>query len=181
MANKKPTKPTQRKNWAKYTIIGVIVVLFVPVFAFVGYQKYLDKVDAERFSTLQSDFKKLQTEFNKIDPGWEYSEGCTAGGKLDDFKTCSVSLSNDNMKNDNQLDTVLEAYRKLLPEFDAKIGQRDYINDDGLPAVNMQLKGRGMFTGVLCDLSTTTRSGVKIMYVYCRDSARNFYFDRTDR
>jgi hypothetical protein len=181
MANAKTNKPNKQTNWKKYILVGVIALIVAAPLLYFGYQKYLDEVDADRFAALRSDFKKLQTEFNKIDPGWEYSEGCTAGGKLDDFKTCSAALVNRRVTNQRALKDDMKIYKEQLVTFAVKTDVYSYVSDTKQPALGIQVKGQDLQDGIICDLDLSGDSKLKNISLYCRDSARKFYFDRTDR
>ena len=93
MVKRKAQKQTGSKR-QMFLILGCIT-LFVCIW-FIFSNKHSDlQQEAEGFAKLKSDFLTLQSEFNKIDPGWKYSEGCTgSGGVFDRDKATDCTLVN---------------------------------------------------------------------------------------
>lgn len=182
MSKKQKNSAKTKKPWLKYGVLTLLGLVVVGVVAFWGYQNYQDKVDADRFATLQADFKKLQVEFNKIDPGWEYSEGCTAGGLLDDFKTCGVSLSNNKLRQ-SDIQKAANTYGDIISATDdVRLGSRHQFSHDSKEYIE-QLLSRKDMKDANCDLllQKAITSETLSSSVGCSHPAQSFYFKRSDR
>lgn len=182
MAKTNKKSPVKHKRpWGKYILFTLVALALIVPAAYINYQKQLDKVDAERFATLQLDFKKLQVEFNKIDPGWKYKEGCAAGGKLDDFKVCTVVIQDDVQS--NSADTVLSKYSRLMVQIDPSLSLGRKFNttsDAGSYYVGYVVDNKNVNDGS-CELGAIQKGDSSVsLSLSCSNSARDFYFVRTD-
>ena len=99
MAKKTTTQPRKKRH----IILKVIVILLVIIAGLIIYTNWnnqrLAQEDRQKFMTLKSDMLQLQTEFNKIDAGWEYSEGCNDKGEVfrhNEASSCHVDLIRNN-------------------------------------------------------------------------------------
>jgi len=176
MANTKPKQSTRQRSWKKYMLIGLVVLVIVVPLGLWGYQKYLDKVDADRFAALQSDFKKLQTEFNKIDPDWEYEEGCTETGAPFGRGTisCQVSLTNtaDVFKNSALYEYSLKSVLEINNE-EQRSGKSDEGND--FAGLGFDAKGHLGLGRCVLRVEKATES-----HVLCNYEARKAYYPMSE-
>ena len=175
MANTKSNKNTGRKSWKKYVLIGMaVVLLFAAYVIYRGYDLYQDRVDASRFYTLQWDFKKLQTEFNKVDPGWEYSERCSAAHYAlgDGQPSCEVAIYAKSKGA-----TAQENRASYLSSAGMIIGEVANTESDSMKS--LQRKGFDQPGSSYCAIrfgSNESKASVT-----CSGAARSFYFERSDR
>jgi len=171
MASKKTNKSKSRENWKKYAFIGVVGIVLVAVFSYVGYQSYLNKADADRFAALQSDFKKLQTEFNKIDQGWEYEEDCVAPHFVfnEGQPSCQVEI-----RNKNRIQGKDTEYIRLSQELVGHIN--DASSQNTATHKSLARKGFDSVGKSYCALELGHES-----YVRCVGESKKFYFLRTDQ
>lgn len=105
---KKSSKPRQHVTQKrKYAIILIVCILGAMVifglYRWYEHERMLAQ-EAETYASLRQDMKNLHQEFNKIDPGWVYHEGCQGMGEV--YKrnvpgTCSIELEykNDAVRN----------------------------------------------------------------------------------
>jgi len=158
---------TKQKTLILLSVPLVILgVWFIP--------KYLER---QKFMTLKQDMLALQTEFNKIDPGWEYNEGCYA--KKEKFKEdqpsyCYLSIELDVPPKNN-----FEDYRKnalLLSKF--HIMRESTFEDQGrtLKDVNMNY----LPASINCGLGgKSTEQSMQNLTLQCTADASDFYFPKT--
>ncbi|MBP7775151.1 MAG: hypothetical protein KA069_00975 [Candidatus Saccharimonas sp.] len=93
----------------------LIIILIVSILALLGYlfkDGYNSPLQREAvgFTGLKQDFLALQQEFNKVDTGWVYGEGCTgSGGVFDRDKAtdCSMAITNRQIKSPEKLQQYL--------------------------------------------------------------------------
>lgn len=169
MANK---KTAQKKNWKRYILFGGLALLLLVVFTgYKLYQLHLDRTDAFKFMTLQSDFKKLQMEFNKIDPGWEYSEGCSAAHFTfgDGQPSCEVALK----ASDGAVEEKKSYYLTKASEIVGK------VENEEVSPIELIRSGFTKAGSSYCAISFGSEEFKA--YVRCSSEAREFYFQRTDR
>lgn len=159
------------------SIAAVVAIVLV----FFAYQKYLDYADKKRFSELKADMLSLQAEFNKIEPGWEYSEGCTAGGTVFDeeaHKGCSIELQNNKGEfGDYSIRSLSDTFSRYAIEkgyFKSVKDRGEYI-EDGMKHDTVSLEREGITEG-RCFIDSTSYS----VHLACRNDARDFYFKRVD-
>lgn len=68
--------------------------------------------------TLKQDMLALQTEFNKIDKGWEYGEGCSSRDRLTNVNVaagCMAGITNKELGAE-QVRVVAEKYLSYLTQ-----------------------------------------------------------------
>jgi len=185
---KKQKKPSAKPGLSRgqYILLTLLALVVVLPTAYLGYHVYLNKADARKFATLQSDFKKLQGEFNKIDPGWEYGESCVGrGGVYSDGQASSCAMSISNNFKRATLRTISNDYREAIKRTGLFIieGDDKAFQSDGKEHLETILTNKG--TGEkTCDLLITLESRMNMEYsasIGCRSPARSFYYDRIDR
>jgi hypothetical protein len=173
MKKKSPSKKTKKPS--NLTIIGAVFVALIAVF--LSWNLYVHFQDKQKFMTLKQDMLTLQTEFNKIDPGWMYSEWCHAKGekfKENEVSSCGISLKTTR-------DINLEKYNVLE---DSKnifvIGPTEIIKDD---IHNRTFNNKGVYYKPLfnCIFSGEKIDAVNTdeVNVSCSSSALEFYFPKT--
>ena len=92
---KTPKTHTLSNKTTIFISISLFLFVILPLSIF-AYIKLLDYQDAQKFQSLKADMLALQTEFNKIMPGWEYEEGCWGGGgpyNVREAQGCNVSIT----------------------------------------------------------------------------------------
>ena len=169
----------------KFGIKRIIVVLVgILVIYAAGYtimQQLALRQEADGFAKLKQDFLALQTEFNKIDPGWQYSEGCRGkGGVYERNKAsdCSMSIYNPMVSNTNKI----ELYLKVINNTKYFIVGSDKV--DTRPSYKIQAKA---FPSSNCTITYSDSISVgdqissRFLSFGCISSAHQFYFPRTDR
>ena len=179
--SKKTPKPTAKpRTLSKKAIILITIplLLFVilPLSIF-AYIKLLDYQDAQKFQSLKADMLALQTEFNKIMPGWEYEEGCWGGGgpyNVREPQGCRLYISLDNydfdLKKQQDFLTAVDVVKRFRLE-----SEREY-EYKGLPYVAWRY--RYNVGGVGC-LLTSDRASDKYstgIEMICSGVARSFHF-----
>ena len=178
--SKKTPKPTPKpRRLSKKAIILITIPLLIFVIlplSIFAYIKLLDYQDAQKFQSLKADMLTLQTEFNKIMPGWEYEEGCREGG---------VPFGRGNMICTSRL----KAPDVAIDYSDAYIAKvRDVMNVDGLEEYQKESRGEskhGVRFGVkpfnrdnggcLIEFEELANSKTSVT-LYCTYMARNAYF-----
>lgn len=175
MAKKQNKLTTKAKRpWGKYVLVALLLIIVLLPVTYVGYQKYLDKADADRFAKLQSDFKRLQGEFNRIDPGWEYSEGCSAAhyASGDGQPDCEVAVHANNIGKIAQ-----EKDSLYLAAVESIIGK---VSSTDSPSLKSLLRDGFTETGhSVCAISLGSADSKA--YARCSSEAQDFYFTRTDQ
>lgn len=185
MAKKKTVK-TKSKKW-QWIVLAALVLL---VLAYLGghrAQQAAEKADADRFAALQTDFKKLQTEFNKIDPGWQYSEGCEAKGDVANPENrilCSVTIENSTLSHVTySIDVATSRYASVTENqirSMKNIKDSSYRNSKGADYSNRVFSRSGIENG-LCEISSTYVAPYVTTSLTCNDEAQKFYFPKTDK
>lgn len=137
--------------------------------------------EAEGFTKLKQDILDLQKEFNKVDAGWTYHEGCVgAGGVFDRNKATSCSLGIQSVKSMDM--KKFDEYKKLTI---SDKGQRRFKTDSEQPAdANRFFLSSDPFPKSQCSISLISAdepSGSKYISIGCSADAHQFYFERTDR
>ena len=156
----------------------LFVILPLSIFAYI---KFLDYQDAQKFQSLKADMLTLQTEFNKIMPGWEYEEWCWGGGGPFDRRFaqgCALSMGLKEYNFEPQMQKAFIESIEANGHFRFE-SQRQYEHK-GLPYVAWWYK---YFKGdANCSLTSDRVSdeyatGINIS---CSGSARKFYFQQQD-
>jgi hypothetical protein len=127
---KSPAKPNLSKR--KYILLALVALIVVLTTSYLGYRVYLDNADAKKFASLKSDMQNLQTRFNRINSGWQYSEGCQETGSPfgEGIKSCTVNLAfNGRTDNFNKATEYIEAVKSNLHIKNEVT--RNYISDEG--------------------------------------------------
>lgn len=177
-------KPTTKKNTKKPTrkslsVLKIVLLASVAIVAslFVYNQTQLNN-EKNSFMQLRSDFLSLQTEFNKVDPGWTYSESCNGkGGVYNDNEASNCSLtvysSIKGKASKNKIDEYIQKINEIL-----------------VPSNGAQLKIDGSFVkfkhstssnSYYAGCSSNFMDDTSYAFVQCSDSAHQFYFQRADR
>lgn len=125
--------------------------------------------------TLRQDMLEPQSEFNKIDSGWQYSEWCHAKGekfKENESSSCGMSLANYGAENINRYTSLIEKYFRVadnLPDQTIK----DTVNING--RVLKYLTN----DSISCDSGETIINNKSSISLSCSGSALDFYFPKT--
>lgn len=156
-------------------LIALIVsVLLLVAYLFKGYNPDLQQ-EADGFTKLKQDFLKLQQEFNKVDNGWAYSDGCTgSGGVFDRDKAtdCSMSVTSNNTVDPAKI----LSYKDLAISngvFDASSVKQIDVKAYSMKSVN--------FPSSNCVLEIIDENGLEKITLGCSGKAHYFHFPRTDR
>lgn len=160
-------KPKFKLPLSPKVVIPVLIVLAVLAFYVVPRI-----VDYTKFMTLKHDMLAIQSEFNKIDPGWEYSESCNPNGQK--FKQNEVSSCAINIKKSSTKDTRIFV-DKIKSKSVFKLGRYYEIDDyDGkYRAYEVGYKNnRARCSFVISSPSSEQSFG-------CSSSALDFYFPRS--
>lgn len=164
------SQPSKKFSPIRLFLFFIVAAILV-VLTWNWYVHYQDK---QKFMTLKQDMLSLQTEFNKIDPGWTYSEWCHAKGekfKENEASSCGITLKN----------TVREvsAYLDSISVNASLTRDTSYIDDQGLKHDNRSVvfpnnkKMKCEFTSHLHNANS------KNAWLSCSDSALDFYFPKT--
>ncbi|MFZ1812517.1 MAG: hypothetical protein WAU02_03305 [Candidatus Saccharimonadales bacterium] len=165
---------------------NLILLLILVMVLFLGYflKDYNPKLqqEAEGFTKLKQDLVSLQKDFNKVDNGWQYREGCTgSGGVFDRDKAtgCAVSISNKDVNKPEDLSKYLAMLNNYYPrvfQYLEKKGMSEsyYVFESkSLPESNCSLE---IVSDHLGD-----RDEPRYITFGCSHDAHYFYFPRTDR
>jgi len=171
MKRKYPSKKTKRPS--NLMIIGFIFAALVTIF--LSWNQYTHFQDKQKFMTLKQDMLALQAEFNKIDPGWTYSEGCHAKGekfKENEASSCGISLSiSKNIEISKYKDLVSSVGKfEIKREYDFE----DYGRKDHNLSINYSLN-----SSVACSFGLSLQLERQSSGFGCHDSALEFYFPKT--
>ncbi|MFZ1812375.1 MAG: hypothetical protein WAU02_02495 [Candidatus Saccharimonadales bacterium] len=181
----------------KFGIKRIIVVL-VGVFVIyaAGYtimQQLALRQEADGFAKLKQDFLALQTEFNKIDPGWEYSEGCRGkGGVYNDNQpsSCSLVLASKAVADYPAIQNKFDDYIKIMKgvsgfqaiglKNEVRLSISDPTNTTSLTTLHLTNQS---FDRTGCDLKDYVLNdkllgGIKLE---CHHTATAFHYPRYDR
>lgn len=122
--------------------------------------------------TLKQDILSLQAEFNKIDPGWEFIEGCKSKGekfKQNEASSCYVQLEIP-MKVD------IQKYKPILN--DNFIPLREYDFKDQYNNNHTLNLGHKIYLDVGCGIGASIYEDQDKSFISCHDSALDFYSRR---
>ncbi|MGB3009180.1 MAG: hypothetical protein WBB33_02375, partial [Candidatus Saccharimonadales bacterium] len=180
-ANTMPSKKTPQKK-SHFTKAFPILVFAVAIAlaGFLGYKWYAHQsmltAEKKSFETLRTDMKSLQAEFNKIDPGWEYSEGCHGNGQEIRYtaSSCFVSVY-------KSIDPVNTKNIVVQSQFFDEAESSSFI-DNNIKYDVQKITYRNDYN-FLCDFITSQNEndGKKSMGFNCSRSAHQFYFDDKDK
>ncbi|MGB3009261.1 MAG: hypothetical protein WBB33_02790 [Candidatus Saccharimonadales bacterium] len=165
-------KPKFKRSLSPKVVIPVLIVLAVLAFYVVPRI-----VDYTKFMTLKHDMLAIQSEFNKIDPGWEYSESChTMGEKYKDsiVSSCYVELTiNKEVNSDIYSDKLVQnTFTKLFNPYK--------FENDGDKVISYQTTYNNN-KDVVCGYSLREKISTKVVKTIfgCHDLALDFYFPRS--
>ena len=169
-ANTMPSKKTPQKK-SHFTKAFPILVFAVAIAlaGFLGYKWYAHQsmltAEKKSFETLRTDMKSLQAEFNKIDPGWEYSEGCHGNGQEIRYaaSSCQVTLFNKTAQ-DYYLEKIpnISSYVNNISNFGTKAE-----TNDGHIKLTYKKKNINCFTGL---------NNFDGYFFVCSGDAHSFYY-----
>ncbi|MGB3023189.1 MAG: hypothetical protein WBB39_00070 [Candidatus Saccharimonadales bacterium] len=168
---KTPSNKQGRLSPTKIIVLIVTAVLVIlPVWNW--YVHYQDK---QKFMTLKQDMLSLQTEFNKIDSGWTYSESCNSSGekfKQNQASSCGVELKIQKSVDVNKYQKIMHAasITDKYVSYDFMNGDDKVIGFDSSYVKNSKVK---------CGLSSRSSASSVLTSVGCHDSALDFYFPKT--
>lgn len=180
------TKKPSKKQSPNSKLSGLIVLLILSslllaAFFLKDYNPALQQ-EAEGFTKLKQDFLDLQKEFNKIDQGWVYHEGCVgAGGVFDRDKASECSLSIRNL--DKNLDLVrFDFYSSWL----RNLNDSRYFNSSSIKKIDSTTYSLDSISFPLSSCSLTyivqgTQNVKNGIALACSATAHYFHFPRTDR
>ena len=121
----------------------------------------------------------LQTEFNKIMPGWEYEEGCWGGGGPFDrsqAQGCNISLINELAPSRDvslRLTEVAKSTARLQTyRQDSTSSQEDSEGFSGFQRL-VSAKNSSVFCSFSVDIVTTNKQKSVLV---CGSNARSFHF-----
>ncbi|MBP7760200.1 hypothetical protein KA093_00180 [Candidatus Saccharibacteria bacterium] len=131
--------------------------------------------EAEGFTKLKQDFLDLQKEFNKIDQGWVYGDGCTgSGGVFDRDKAtdCAMSITA----------TTSAGPQRLTLYRDTAIS-KGYFDKNGAKQIDTEAYSMNSrnFPQSNCVIEIITEKDAKKITLGCSAPAHYFHFPRTDR
>lgn len=158
-----------------YVILAGVIVIIIGSILYVTISNALDRA---KFMSLKEDMLALQVEFNKIQPGWEYSDGCRGGQEVfngDDPNNCFLDLNNNllainNKDNFNKLNELVKTNNFVFDKLsDETFNGVDYLSYQYSHVDNKKIK---------CALSASSNNpGI---YFGCSGKARDFYFQKID-
>lgn len=150
-------------------LTGVLLLLVYPY-----YSRYLDRQDETKFLSLRQDMKDLQKEFNKVDSGWVYSEGCSAPHYVYNSGTpsCEITIRQQKIADIN-VSTYINIAEKIIGKVD-KNAKNDIDLRKTLNRPGFNTPGKGY---CVIDLKPSQ----SIPFVECSNDARDFYYQRTDQ
>ena len=119
----KKNKKIQKKQVKTAKLPGLIALLVLSILLLVAYfmKDYnpgLQK-EAEGFTKLKQDFLDLQKEFNKVDTGWTYHEGCRGKGGVyndDEASSCRLLLTSRDTSEYTLIQNHFEGYVQILTD-----------------------------------------------------------------
>ena len=166
---KQSSQPSKKFSPIKLVILFVAGALLI-VLAWNWYVHYQDK---QKFMTLKQDMLSLQADFNKIDPGWTYSEWCNAKGekfKENEASSCGFSIINNNAKQlDNYLDK-LQYYFKIKED-------SSFVDREGRYQNNRVVRYKN--TAFSCEIGSIKNATEEYSNgMSCTSSALDFYFPK---
>jgi hypothetical protein len=171
MKKKSPSKKTKRPS--NLMIIGSVFAALVVVF--VSWSWYVHFQDKQKFMTLKQDMLTLRAEFNKIDPGWTYSEGCHAKGekfKENEASSCGASLTNIDSRD---LDMYLNIIQKLFT-----VKSNSSFTDSLGRYQNNRVLQYAKTDSINCEIGSIKNADSKFTNgLSCSGSALEFYFPKT--
>lgn len=160
----------------------VVSVLLLVAYLFKGYNPDLQQ-EADGFTKLKQDFLTLQQEFNKIDIGWVYGDGCTgSGGVFDRDKAtdCSIRLTNRQLNSPEKLrQYLLMTTNDHLDTFSLKPSENGTNQ-------HYSLSTKYNMVGLSCAIYITADdyndiNDPRYITIACSATAHYFHFPRTDR
>lgn len=174
---KKPTKK-RASNPRLPGLIALLILssLLLAAFFLKDYNPALQQ-EAEGFTKLKQDFLDLQKEFNKIDQGWVYHEGCVGKGGVyesDIPDSCGMELTKIF---DGQTSTLgTEKYIDLLKPSKRFSYSKDkdslyIVKSAPLPSAHCALQA----------IESSRENESRYMTFGCSATTHYFHFPRTDR
>lgn len=158
----------------KRVLVATIITIATLVIAWLCYTWFIHYQDRQKFMTLRADMLALQTEFNKIDPGWQYSESCHAKGekfKEGEASSCGISISLESQSiSPKEYDMLLKSY--------ISNSTRNEFEHQGYKYIEIYGAYEGS-KGVKCSQLQKEKSGITLLSLQCSSSALDFYFPRS--
>lgn len=163
-----PKKSSQTKHaWVKLVVGGLIILTCIALFM----RFYIEpRQEAANFAKLKQDFLTLQTEFNKIDQGWKYREGCRGTGSNRLYATsCNLEIYHSHDPND--IHPIGDYARKFI--YNNKFLMENHAND------YYRLRSTS-FADAVCSFQPGMQENIEFYSLYCIANAKEFHFKRTD-
>lgn len=159
------------QNQTKPGLRPVLIILPILIAVAVFFRYYVEpRQEAAHFAQLKQDVLALQQEFNKVDPGWEYSEGCVGKGGVYEQNTpyyCSIDISRKNTTPPSELSLYVDILAKQ--KFTSTSSSKNLF----------EIKSKE-FKNCNCTLQSSQSTGNSYYDFSCSAPAREFYFKRTD-
>lgn len=129
--------------------------------------------------TLKQDMLSLQSEFNKIDTGWKYSEGCHGKGeKFKENQISSCGLGIDTANDSIDKGKIL-AYRSNL-EAKFKVTSQSTFTHQGYEYSEIVVKHKNYDVNCSFLIKIPIENNLKKKSLLeCSGSALDFYFPKT--
>lgn len=166
-------KPKFKRSLSPKVVIPVLIVLAVLAFYVVPRI-----VDYTKFMTLKHDMLAIQSEFNKIDPGWEYSESCNANGqklKENEASSCAISLTNPVTHDTKGYEKILTNAKDNF-KISTTNNFQDKLHNVEIAEYSVLYKNRT----VNCSLGgEKINNSIRNIVFSCNSSALNFYFPKS--
>lgn len=155
----------------------VVSVLLLVAYLFKDYNPSLQQ-EADGFTKLKQDFIALHQEFNKIDNGWEYNEGCVGRGGVYESDTphsCGIDLI---LLDDEHTDTS-----KMIKKYTSALDYSKRFSYSKKSETILEVRSMS-FPNAQCSMQAGTSSqkgNMRYITVGCSATAHYFHFPRTDR
>lgn len=163
----------------------VIIALVIVAAGLFTISLITDNIERRAFYSLKSDLVDLQTQFNRIDKGWEYDESCRAKGGVyenDIPSSCAASISNKSVDFSTNQKERVEAYSEIinnsspftLKEDVVKYGSSSYFAVYDYPKIHEP-------NCTLQSFSDKDLASNKVSLTFgCIAESSKFYFERND-
>lgn len=183
---KKHEKSGNKQFLHKRAGLALIILLLTSVLVFYSYNLYSIEKDRRLFVGLREDMKSLQEEFNKVQGGWEYDEGCKGGGGVYDSdipSLCFINISNNSNGVTPEAKENSEKYQRTIKDSNLFVNISNPSTYDTYNEVIMQYR---ISPNIKCvfqysnssDLTTPKDSPLTLS---CLGDSKGFHFVRIDK